>query len=152
MKAVIQRVRHASVTIEGRKAAAIEAGFLILLGIAAEDEREQAEHLAEKIAMLRICEDENGKMNKSLLDTDGQALVVSNFTVCADCSHGRRPSFVRAARPDKGKALYEYFCDCLRAKNVTQVKTGEFGADMQVALCNDGPVTIVLDTELDARH
>lgn len=147
MKAVIQRVRHASVTIEGRKTAVIGKGFLILLGVMAEDEAEQTERLASKIAGLRLCEDENGKMNKSLLDVDGEALVVSNFTLCADCSHGRRPSFIRAARPDKGKMLYEYFCDCLRSQDIAHVKTGEFGTDMQVTLCNDGPVTIVLDTD-----
>ncbi len=145
MKAVIQRVSRASVCIGGRQVTAVGAGYLILLGVTACDESEDAERLAAKISVLRICGDEQGKINKSILDTAGEIIVVSNFTLCADCSHGRRPSFIGAAPPEKGEILYEYFTDCLRSRGIP-VCTGEFGADMQVDLCNDGPVTILLDS------
>ena len=147
MKAVIQRVSRASVTIRGEKTAEIGPGFVVLLGVAAGDGQEEAEKLAAKIAGLRVCADEKDKMNRSLIDTKGEILVISNFTLCADCAHGRRPSFIKAARPEEGRMLYEYFTACLEDFETGGVRTGEFGADMQVDLCNDGPVTLVLDTK-----
>ena len=146
MKAVIQRVKYASVTIGGELYSKIDNGFMILLGVCEGDTKQDADKLVKKIPVLRIFEDENGKMNKSCLDTDGSMLVVSQFTLCADCSHGRRPSFISSAPPDEANALYEYLCQELSKAGVKQVKTGVFGADMQVELLNDGPVTIILDS------
>ncbi len=147
MKAVIQRVSHSSVTIDGREVGKTNKGFMILLGVEQGDTKAEADKLVKKIPVLRIFEDENGKMNLSCLDVDGEILVVSQFTLCADCSHGRRPSFIGSAPPDIANELYLYFVDCLRKSGVKRVDTGEFGADMKVSLLNDGPVTIILDSK-----
>jgi len=147
MRALIQRVSRASVTVEGRRLSQIGPGLLILLGVGPEDSEVQADFLAEKIANLRIFEDEAGKMNRSLLDCKGEALVVSQFTLYADCRKGRRPAFVGAAGPQLAERLYEYFADTLAQKDIGAVGRGRFGADMKVELLNDGPVTIWLDTE-----
>lgn len=147
MKAVIQRVSYSSVVIDGIEVGKTDKGFLILLGVEQGDTKEDADKLIKKIPVLRIFEDENGKMNLSCLDIDGEILVVSQFTLCADCSHGRRPSFIRSAPPDTANELYLYFVDELRKSGVKKVDTGEFGADMKVSLLNDGPVTIILDSK-----
>lgn len=147
MRAVVQRVRSASVTIEGQLRSRIGQGFLVLLGIHEEDTAAQAELLAKKIAGLRVMEDEAGKMNRSLADVGGDILLVSQFTLYGDCSHGNRPSFITAARPEKAIPLYETMIALLGERLGRPVATGEFGADMQVSLLNDGPVTILLDTD-----
>ena len=144
MRAVCQRVSEAQVRVEGEVVGAIEAGLCVLLGIAAGDEPAAAARLAAKIARLRIFPDENGRFDRSLLDTGGAALVVSQFTLIADTAKGNRPSFAAAAPPERAEGLYERFCDDLRALGVP-VETGVFGAKMAVELVNDGPVTIVLD-------
>ncbi len=146
MKAVIQRVSRASVTVDGEIVSAIGEGLLILLGVAQGDTERDAEALAEKIANLRIFSDSEGKMNLSLLTTGGAALAVSQFTLCANCSHGRRPDFFSAAKPDEANELYEYFCKRIKLAGVEEVKKGVFGADMKVELLNDGPVTIIIDS------
>lgn len=151
MKAVIQRVSSASVTVDGKVIGSIGTGYLILLGVMDGDSKAQAELLAKKTAELRINEDENGKMNLSLTQIGGEALVVSQFTLCADVSHGRRPSFTPSAPPQEAERLYEYFCDQLRLNGVEKIETGSFGADMQVSLVNDGPVTMLLDTDIWER-
>lgn len=147
MKAVIQRVKNSNVVIEGEEYSRISAGFLILLGVEQGDTKGDADKLVKKIPVLRVFEDENGKMNLSCLDIDGEILVVSQFTLCADCSHGRRPSFTNSAPPDIANELYEYFVEKLRKSGVKKVCTGKFGADMKVSLLNDGPVTIILDSK-----
>ncbi|SJZ42956.1 D-aminoacyl-tRNA deacylase [Eubacterium coprostanoligenes] len=147
MKAVIQRVKYASVKIDVEIVGACNQGFMILLGVQQGDTEEDADKLLKKVPVLRIFEDENGKMNKSLLDVNGEALVVSQFTLLADCSHGRRPSFINSAPPDIANALYEYFVQGMKDAGVSRVETGEFGADMAVELLNDGPVTILLDSK-----
>lgn len=146
MKAVIQRVSHASVKVNGETVGSCKKGFLILLGVMAGDDEKEADKLVNKAVNLRIFEDENGKMNLSSLDTGGEMLVVSQFTLCADCTHGRRPSFTPSAPPDEANRLYEYFARRLRESGVSRVETGVFGADMKVELLNDGPVTIILDS------
>ncbi|MBQ4364891.1 MAG: D-tyrosyl-tRNA(Tyr) deacylase [Clostridia bacterium] len=151
MKAVIQRVSHAQVDVDGKTVGKIGVGYLILLGVMDGDGKAQAELLARKTAELRINEDENGKMNLSLVQIGGAALAVSQFTLCADVSHGRRPSFTPSAPPAQAEALYRYYCEQLRQNGVQQVETGVFGADMQVSLCNDGPVTMLLDTDIWER-
>ena len=148
MKAVVQRVSCASVTVDGTVVGKIGRGYLILLGVMNGDGDYEAALLAKKCAELRVNEDENGKMNRSLLDIGGEALVVSQFTLCADVSHGRRPSFTPSAPPQEAERLYLLFCGELRKNGVQNVQTGEFGADMQVSLVNDGPVTILYDTDL----
>lgn len=147
MKAVIQRVKHSSVTVDGELISKINNGFMILLGVMEGDTEEDANKLVKKIPNLRIFEDDNGKMNLSLLDTLGEILLVSQFTLCADCSRGRRPSFIKSAPPKEANALYEYVADELKKAGVKDVKTGIFGADMKVDLLNDGPVTIILDSK-----
>lgn len=147
MKAVIQRVKYASVKIDGDLVGTCNQGFMILLGVQQGDTEEDADKLLKKVPVLRIFEDENGKMNKSLLDVNGEALIVSQFTLLADCSHGRRPSFTNSAPPDVANALYEYFVQGMKDAGVQSVETGEFGADMAVELLNDGPVTILLDSK-----
>lgn len=147
MKAILQRVSHASVVVEEQTVGSIEKGFLILLGVENGDTERDAEVLANKISGLRIFTDENDKMNLSLADVDGSALVISNFTLCADCSHGRRPNFMSAARPEVANPLYEYFCSKLLEFGVGRVEKGIFGADMQVSLLNDGPVTIEINSK-----
>ena len=147
MKAVIQRVSRAKVTVDGEVSGEINQGYLILLGVVEGDGEEKMKLLAKKTAELRIFRDENDKMNLSLLDVGGEALVVSQFTLCADVSHGRRPSFIGSAKPDKANELYLKFCDELRALGVKNVQTGVFGAHMEVSLLNDGPVTILFNTD-----
>lgn len=147
MKAVIQRVKYATVKVDNKIIGECKQGFMILLGVIDGDTKEDADKLIKKIPVLRIFEDENGKMNKSLLDIDGEILVVSQFTLAADCSHGRRPSFTASASPDIANELYEYFVGELKTAGVKSVQTGEFGADMAVELLNDGPVTIILDSK-----
>lgn len=147
MRAILQRVKQASVTIDGNITAQIGPGLLILLGVSTEDTEKHAEIVAAKAAVLRIFEDENGNMNRSVQDIDGQILLVSNFTLYANCKKGRRPSFIDAARPEQAEKLYEYFGTCLKNAGVKEVQTGVFGADMKVSLLNDGPVTILLDSD-----
>lgn len=146
MRAVVQRVSRASVTIDNGIAGAIGAGYLILLGVGRDDTRAEADKLWSKLHALRINEDEDGKTNLSLDDIKGEVLVVSQFTLYANCKKGRRPSFVDAAAPDHATELYEYFVSLVR-QDVEHVSTGRFGAYMQVELINDGPFTIVLDTD-----
>ena len=146
MRAVIQRVIRASVTVDGRVAGEIGAGFLLLVGVGKTDNPESASYLAEKIANLRIFSDNEGKMNLSVLDIGGSALVVSQFTLYGDTRGGRRPSFIQAAPPQEANCLYEEFVKSLRSLGMT-VETGVFQAHMQVELVNDGPVTILLDSE-----
>ena len=148
MKAVIQRVAHACVKIDGEITGKAEKGFLVLLGVTEEDTDEQARLLAQKVANLRIFCDENDKMNLSLLDIAGDALVISNFTLCADSKKGNRPSFIHAMEPVRADELYRLFCSELSSCGVKSVQTGRFGADMKVDLLNDGPVTIILDTDI----
>ncbi len=147
MRAVIQRVSHASVTIEGEKKAAIGQGFLVLLGICDEDTTEDMEWLVKKIAALRVFDDENHVMNRSVTDVDGNALVVSQFTLFASYKKGNRPSWFRAGSHEHAIPLYEAFCKRLGEEIGKQIGTGEFGADMKVELLNDGPVTICMDTK-----
>jgi len=147
MRIVIQRVSSASVTISGQIKSAIETGFLILLGIETDDTQEDAVWLSNKIAQLRVFSDENGLMNKDIKDAGDSILVVSQFTLHAAYKKGNRPSFIKAARPEQAIPLYEYFIESLSAVTGKQVLTGTFGADMQVSLVNDGPVTIIMDTK-----
>ena len=147
MRAVIQRVSEASVTIDGKVKSAIGLGFLILLGIETDDNKEDADWLAGKIAALRVFSDDDGLMNKDLGAINGQLLVVSQFTLHASYKKGNRPSFIKAARPETAIPLYEYFVNKLQELTGKEVATGEFGADMKVALINDGPVTIIMDTK-----
>ena len=147
MKAILQRVTFARVEVDGKLVGEIGQGFLILLGVTQEDDRKEAEVLANKVAGLRVFTDENDKMNLALADIGGEVLVISNFTLCANCSHGRRPSFVEAARPEQAEPLYEYFCQLLREAGVQKVAQGVFGADMAVSLLNDGPVTIDINSK-----
>ncbi len=147
MRALIQRVSHASVTVEGECVGKIEKGLLVLLGVGPQDTEKQADFLAEKCANLRIFVDGNDKMNLSLLDIGGEMLVVSQFTLYADCRKGRRPSFVNAAAPAEADRLYEYFQQSVKNAGVAKVEHGKFGASMQVELLNNGPVTIMLDTD-----
>ncbi len=146
MKAVVQRVSRAQVSVNGEVIGKCGRGFLILLGVMAGDDEKEADKLVSKIVHLRIFEDENGKMNLSSLDVNGSMLVVSQFTLCADCSHGRRPSFTDSAPPQEANTLYEYFVRRLSENGIADVQTGSFGADMQVELVNDGPVTIILNS------
>lgn len=148
MKAVIQRVNRADVVVDGKTVGEIDKGFLILLGVVDGDTEKEAEILSAKTAKLRIFEDENAKMNLSLTDVDGEALVVSQFTLCADCKKGNRPSFTPSADPDIANRLYEKYSELLLDNGIRKVENGVFGADMQVSLINDGPVTIILDTDL----
>ena len=147
MRLVYQRVSSASVVVDGRTVGEIGAGCLLLLGVQQGDTEAEAELLARKAAELRVFSDENGKFPYSLLDIDGEALVVSNLTLAGNCRHGRRPEFISAARPETAKPLYEYYVQKLKEAGVRKVATGEFGADMQVNLCGDGPVTIWMDTD-----
>lgn len=146
MRAVVQRVTRASVSIEGESVGAIGNGYLVLLGVGQLDTRAEADKLWAKLSGLRINDDENGKTNLALADVEGEVLVVSQFTLYANCRRGRRPSFTEAADPALATELYEYFVELVRA-DVPHVATGCFGANMQVELINDGPFTIVLDTD-----
>ena len=145
MKFVIQRVSHASVTVHEETIGRINQGYLVLIGVGKEDTREDADRLVKKMIGLRIFADENGKINKSLKDVDGELLLVSQFTLYADCRHGNRPRFTEAAGPDLANELYEYIIESCR-QQVSVVETGEFGADMKVELLNDGPFTIILES------
>lgn len=145
MRAVVQRVTSSSVTVEGLVVGEIGAGFLVLLGVARDDGKQDADYLADKITNLRVFNDEHGKMNLSLIDRSGAMLVVSQFTLYGDTRRGRRPSYIDAAEPEKANALYEYFVARVRAQGV-RVETGVFQAMMKVNLTNDGPVTILLDS------
>lgn len=147
MRALVQRVKYASVTVEGDCVGKISEGLLVLLGVGPQDSEKEADFLAKKCANLRIFTDENDKMNLSLLDIGGQMLVVSQFTLYADCSHGRRPAFIGAAGPEQANRLYEYFQQSVKKEGVGTVEHGTFGASMQVELLNNGPVTIMLDTD-----
>ena len=147
MRAVIQRVREASVTIDGKLFSAIGPGLMILLGVGHEDGAEDIDYLVKKIAALRIFDDEAGVMNRSVLDIGGQALVVSQFTLMASTKKGNRPSYIHAAGHETAIPLYESFCRALSDAMGRSVATGVFGADMKVALINDGPVTICIDTK-----
>ena len=146
MRALIQRVTEAAVTVDGKTVGSIGRGYLILLGVTEHDTGAEVTQLVEKITKLRIFADENGKTNLSLHDVSGAMLVISQFTLCADCRRGTRPSFSHAAPPDTANALYEQFLAECR-KTVPQVECGVFGAEMQVSLCNDGPFTVWLDTD-----
>ena len=147
MKIVIQRVSAASVTINETKVAEIKNGLLILLGIVVEDTQDDIDWLVRKIANLRIFNDDAGVMNKSLLDANGDVIVVSQFTLQASTKKGNRPSYIKAARPEIAIPLYENFVETLETSISKKVQTGEFGADMKVALVNDGPVTIIIDSK-----
>ena len=147
MRIVIQRVSHASVTLNGVCKSAIQEGFMILVGIENADTQEDADWLCKKIVNLRVFDDENGVMNKSILDINGNILVVSLFTLPASYKKGNRPSYIYAAKPDVAIPLYEYFCQALSNALGKEVGTGEFGADMKVELLNNGPVTICMDTK-----
>ena len=147
MRIVIQRVSRASVTIEGTVKSAIEKGYLILIGVCEEDTEEDVEWLVRKVIGLRVFDDENGVMNRSIMDVDGNILVISQFTLFASYKKGNRPSWLRAARHEISVPLYKSFCTKLSAALGKKVGTGEFGADMKVELLNDGPVTICMDTK-----
>ena len=146
MRAVIQRVKSSSVTVGDETVGKIDSGLLVLLGVAKPDQSADADFLAEKIVNLRIFEDEQGKMNRSLIDIGGEMLVVSQFTLLGDCRKGRRPSFIDAAGPDKANELYEHFVAQVRKTSV-HVATGRFRAMMEVSLINDGPVTLILESK-----
>ncbi len=144
MKAVIQRVTSASVSVEGNVIGAIDNGFLVLLGVGAEDTERDCEKLAQKLVNLRIFADKNGKTNLSIKDVGGSLLIISQFTLYADCRKGNRPSFINAKEPVEANRLYEFFCE-LCEHEIPRVERGSFGADMRVELVNDGPFTIVLE-------
>ena len=144
MKLVVQRVKNAKVEVEGETVGSIEKGFLVLLGVTHTDTKETADYLVKKLCNLRVFDDVNGKMNLSIRDVKGKLLIVSQFTLYADCTGGNRPSFVNAANPDMANELYEYFCEKCK-ENGIEVQKGIFGADMKVSLLNDGPVTIILE-------
>lgn len=144
MKLVIQRVKEAKVEIDDKVVGSIDKGFLVLLGVTHGDTKEVADYLVKKLCNLRVFEDENGKMNLSLKDVNGKLLIVSQFTLYADCNSGNRPSFTNSAKPDIANKLYEYFCEKCKEFNI-EVQKGIFGADMKVSLINDGPVTIILE-------
>lgn len=148
MKAVIQRVSSSSVTVDGEVIGKIGKGYNVLLGVFPDDTKKDAEILAAKLAKLRVFEDEDEKMNMSLLDIDGEVLVISQFTLCADIKKGNRPSFIGAAKPDYANELYEYFAEQLTLNGIKKVEKGSFGADMKVEINNDGPVTILMDTTI----
>lgn len=148
MKAVIQRVKSASVAVNGETVGSIGEGYMILLGVMEGDEKKHAEITAKKTASLRIFTDEDDKMNKSILDIDGEILVVSQFTLCADVKKGNRPSFINSAKPETANELYEYFMQCLKDNGVKKVEHGIFGEHMEVSLVNNGPVTILYDTDI----
>ena len=145
MKAVIQRVKSASVSVDDKIIGEIATGFLILLGVEQSDTQDDLDYLVKKIIGLRIFKDDNKNMNLSIKDVGGEALVVSQFTLCADTSRGRRPSFIKAANPEEADSMYQQFCEQLTMNNIS-VQTGKFGAMMDVSLVNDGPVTIILDS------
>ena len=146
MKLLVQRVSSAKVDVDSKTVGKINKGFLVLIGVTHTDTREIADYLVKKLCNLRVFKDENSKMNLSIKDVDGELLIVSQFTLYANCNDGNRPSFVNSAKPDMANELYEYFVERCR-KEVKNVETGIFGADMKVSLLNDGPVTIMLEKE-----
>ena len=146
MKLVVQRVKKAKVTVEEKIVGEINEGFLVLLGVKPTDTEKTADYLVKKLCNLRVFKDENDKMNLNIKQVKGSLLIVSQFTLYANCKEGNRPSFTEAAKPDKANELYEYFCNKCR-ENEIEVQTGEFGAHMQVELLNDGPVTIILEND-----
>lgn len=148
MKAVIQRVSESSVSVDGEIVGKSQKGYMVLLGVVKGDTEKEAELLARKTANLRVFEDENGKMNKSVLDIDGEILAISQFTLCADYKKGNRPSFTDSEEPVRAKELYDYYCEELKRNGVKSVGKGIFAADMKVSLINDGPVTICFDTDV----
>lgn len=148
MKAVIQRVKSSSVKVDGEIVGQVGHGYLVLLGVMEGDTKAHAELMAKKTAALRIFCDENDKMNKSVLDIDGEILVVSQFTLCADVKKGNRPSFDNSAHPTVANELYEYYMQCLKDNGVRKVEHGIFAAEMEVSIINDGPVTILYDTDI----
>ena len=147
MKAVIQRVTHAECVVEEKTVGAVGKGFLILLGAGLDDTEADCDKLADKISKLRIFSDENDKINLSIDDVGGDMLIISQFTLYADCRKGNRPSFTNAGKPDEASRLYDYFCEACRSRIKGRVETGEFGADMKISLLNDGPFTVVLECE-----
>ncbi|NVM20165.1 MAG: D-tyrosyl-tRNA(Tyr) deacylase [Desulfobacterales bacterium] len=146
MRAVVQRVSSSGVRVGDRTVGQIGPGLLVLLGISGSDKEKDADYLSDKVVHLRVFEDDNGKMNRSLIETGGEIMVVSQFTLLGNCRKGRRPSFVEAAPPERAEKLYEYFVDQIRSKGVT-VATGRFQAKMTVSLVNDGPVTLILESK-----
>lgn len=146
MRGVVQRVKHANVKVDNKIISEIEQGIMLLLGVEDNDEEKDLEYMVDKVVNLRIFSDDEGKMNKSLLDINGSILVVSQFTLLGDARKGRRPSFIDAARPEKAIPHYEEFIKRLKDKGI-KTEIGEFGADMEVFICNDGPVTILLDSK-----
>lgn len=146
MKVVVQRVTDANCKVDGKITGQINIGYMLLVGFGLSDDKQVAEKMAEKISKLRIFEDEDGKINKSIFDVNGKILSISQFTLYADCKKGNRPSFTNALGGDKAVELYKYFNECLRKLNL-EVQEGIFGADMKISLLNDGPVTIILDSE-----
>ena len=146
MRAVIQRVKSSSVTVNKKQINQIGPGILVLLGVSHTDEASDAEYLSDKVSNLRIFEDSDGKMNRSLIDIGGEILVVSQFTLYGDCSKGRRPSFINAAPPEKAERLYEYFSEQMRKKGIP-VQNGQFKTMMDVSLINDGPVTLIVESK-----
>ena len=146
MRAVLQRVQRGDVTVRGQTVGKIDSGLVVLIGVTHEDSTAHAQQLAYKCANLRIFEDEGGKMNLSALDIGADVLVISQFTLYADCKRGRRPSFTRASPPELARPLIEHFVAGLRKMGISRVETGAFGEHMMVGICNDGPVTIILDT------
>ena len=144
MKIVVQRVKNAKVEVENKVVGKIEKGFLVLLGITHIDTKENADYLVKKLCNLRVFEDENEKINLGLKDIQGELLIVSQFTLYANCSSGNRPSFIEAAKPEQAEKLYEYFCSECQKNNI-KVEKGIFGANMQISLVNDGPVTIIIE-------
>ena len=148
MKAVIQRVKSSSVRVDGEIVGQVGHGYLVLLGVMEGDTKAHAEMMAKKTAALRIFCDENDKMNKSVIDIDGEILVVSQFTLCADVKKGNRPSFDNSAHPTVANELYEYYMECLKNNGVRKVEHGIFAAEMEVSIVNDGPVTILYDTDI----
>ncbi len=147
MRALIQRVSSSSVAVDKKMVGSIGMGFNVLLGVFEDDTEEDLEYLAAKIPKLRVFSDENGKMNLSIAQVDGEMLIISQFTLCADTKHGNRPSYVRAASPDTANKMYEAFIEKMKTAGIRRVEHGIFGADMQVSIENDGPVTILLDSK-----
>lgn len=147
MRLVVQRVKQSNVVVEGQTIGEIGQGYMVLIGVGQNDTKEIADFLVQKLINLRVFEDENEKMNLSIKDIDGELLLISQFTLYADTSHGNRPSFINAAKPDKASELYDYFVEQCKKQNIKKVATGKFAADMQVTLQNDGPVTIILEKE-----
>lgn len=146
MRAVVQRVKKSSVCVNNEIIGEIGQGLLVLLGVAKQDDTKDAEYVGDKVSHLRIFEDDNGKMNRSLIDIKGEMLVVSQFTLLGDCRKGRRPSFIAAAGPETANFLYEHFVDCVKQKGIP-VRTGKFQAMMSVFLINEGPVTLIIDSK-----